>query len=201
MEQSLKRIRVSWGLLRSIAGLATFFTFLIIVAIFPTELGPFRIPALVAGLVVSALVAFKCNVMWGRISLILEVSLFSLPMISVLFSSEISEIFPALILGFVMILFSDHMVDLISNYGRQFSTMGERTLPDFNAPILGKSLKSLCRKLARNGAVFAGCYVITILVLLSGLSLSHLAPILSDVSLYVLVISISLAFLVTLKED
>jgi hypothetical protein len=122
-------------------------------------------------------------------------------MISALFSSEISEIFPTLILGFVMILFSDHMVNVISDYGRQFSTMGEKMLPAFNAPILTKSLKSLYRKLARNGAIFAGCYLITILALLSGIDLSHLTPILSDVSLYILVISISLAFLVTIKED
>jgi hypothetical protein len=197
----VKSIRVSWGLLRSVAGLVTFFTFLIIVAMFPTELDVFRFPALVAGVVVSALVAFECSVIWGRISLILEISLFSLPMISALFASEISEILPALILGFVMILFSDHMVNLIADYGRQFSTMGEKMLLDFNAPILTKSLKSLYRKLARNGAIFAGCYLITILALLSGIDLSHLTPILSDVSLYILVISISLAFLVTIKED
>ena len=200
MEQNLKSIRIGWGLVRSIAGLVTFFTFLILAAIIPTQLGVLRIPALIVGIIVSALVSVKCSMMWARISLISQVSLFSVPMLSSLFLRA-PGVLPALILAFVMILFSDHIVGLVSKYGRQFSTMDEKVILDFNWPILGRSLNYLYRRLAVNGAVFAVCYLVTIGALLSGLDLAAFAPVLSDVSLYILVISISLALLVTMKED
>jgi hypothetical protein len=100
-----------------------------------------------------------------------------------------------------MMMFSEHMVSLLSEYRHQFSTLtGERVL-DFNSPALRRSLAGLYRRLARNGILYACCYVITIGVLLTGLDFSRVAPILSDVSLYILVISISLALLVVMKED
>jgi hypothetical protein len=133
--------------------------------------------------------------------LISEVSLFFLPMISALFLFGVPGVFPILILAFVMILFSDHMVNMVSDYGRQFSTISGKTFLDFNTPILEHSLRYLSRRLILNGAVFAGCYLVTIVALLGELDFSRLAPILSDASLYILVISISLALLVTMKED
>ena len=200
MEQSLKNIRLGWWLVRGITSLGTFFTFLILATLIPTQLEILRIPAIIMGMILSALVIIKCNVLWARIALISQLALFSVPLLSSLFL-QVPGVLPALILAFVMILLSDHTANLVSKYQRQFSTMDEKVILDFNWPILGRSFKFLYRRLALNGAVFAVCYLVTIGALLSGLDFSGFAPILSDVSLYILVISISLALLVTMKED
>ena len=189
-----------WRLVRSIVGLVTFSTFLILIAIIPAQLGALRIPALLVGIIVSALVAVKCTGMWARIVLSSQVSLFLVPLLSSLFVRG-AVVLPALILAFVMILLSDHMTNLISTYRRQFSAIDEKVVLDFNWPVLERSLTYLYRRLALNGTVFAVCYLVTIVALLSGLDFSGFAPILSDVSFYILVISISLALLITMKED
>jgi small-conductance mechanosensitive channel len=200
MEYSVKSIRLSWDFLRGIAGFTEFLTFAIIAAMIPPQLGVLRIPALIVGVVISALAAFKCSLMWARIALISEISFFFIPITWAVFSSA-SSVVPVLLLAFVMMMFSEHIVSLFSEYRHQFSTLvGERVL-DFNSPALGRSLAGLYRRLARNGILYACCYVITIGVLLTGLGFSRVAPILSDVSLYILVISISLALLVVMKED
>jgi hypothetical protein len=152
-------------------------------------------------MVVSVIAAANCNLMWARIALIVELALFSVAMITALFSPEISVALPLLLLAFVMVLFSDRTMNLLANHGQQFSVLGEPLLLDFNAPVLQRSLAHLYRRVARNGVIFAGCYLITIGALLGGFDFHRFAPILSDVSLYILAISISLALLVSMKED
>jgi hypothetical protein len=135
-----------------------------------------------------------------RIVLFAEVLLFSMSLVAALFSPVIAGVFPVLLLTFVMILFSDRTLHLFASHGAQFSTSVDRLI-DFNALAIEQSLTYLFRRLARNAVMFAGCYLLTIVVLLGGFDLSGVAPILSDASLYILIISISLALLVSMKED
>ena len=201
MEDSVKKIQFGWAVLRCIAGSVEFFTFAILVAITPTQLELLRALAIVIGILVSVLVAFKCSLVWVRVALILKTSFFIAPMEAAVFASNISNILPVLLLAFVMILFSEHAVSLVSEFSHQFSVLRGEMWLDFNTSALGRSLIGVYRRLARNGVVFASSYVLAIGILLSGFSFNRFVPFLSDVSLYALVVSVSVALLVVVKED
>jgi hypothetical protein len=175
-------------------------TFVAIAATIPSQLIVIRIIAAFVGLFLSVLATFRTSLLLTRITLLAEVGLFSMSLVAALFSPAIASVFPLLLLTFVMILFSDRTLHLYASQGVEFSTSIDRLL-DFNAPVIERSLTHLFRRLARNGVMFAGCYLLTVMVLLGGFDLSRVAPILSDASLYILIISISLALLVSMKED
>ena len=66
--------------------------------------------------------------------------------------------------------------------------------------VLQKSIQQAARRMARVGLLFASFYLISMLALYIGTFVEGLAPVLADVSLYVVVVSVSLALLIILRE-
>jgi hypothetical protein len=63
------------------------------------------------------------------------------------------------------------------------------------------SLDRLYRRLAWDGIIFGAAYLLSLTVASMGSLLSSVAPALSDISVYVIVTSISLAILIVLREE
>ncbi|HUK51159.1 MAG TPA: hypothetical protein VLV18_08985 [Terriglobales bacterium] len=193
-------MRLRWNLLQGIVAIVVFLSFAFIGIAIPPQFSMARIAAVFAGLVFSMLASFRSSILWCRIALLTEVFFFATSLVAATFSSTIAAVVPLLLLAFMMILFTDRILNQVACYRLQFSVLNDR-LFEFNAPVIERSLEDLYRRVARNGVIFAGCCLLTILILLAGFDLSRVAPILSDASVYILVVSMSLALLVSTKEE
>ena len=200
MSEIRRRIRLRWNLLQGIVAIVVFLSFTFIGIAIPPQFSMIRIVAVSAGLLFSMLASFRSSILWCRIALLTEGIFFAASLVAAIFSSTIAVVVPLLLLAFVMILFTDRTLKQVANYQLQFSDLNDE-LFEFNAPVIERSLTDLYRRVAENGVIFAGCYLLTILMLLGVFDLSRVAPILSDASLYILVVSISLALLVSTKEE
>jgi hypothetical protein len=200
MEQNLGNLQLRWNILRMISGAVAMVAFVLSVMAMPTGLGALRIAGLILGVALSGFTSLHCDWTWRRVTLVSEGTFFTLALLASVSANGPPENVPLLLLAFVTILFSEQTLHLTSRYTAQFST-GQQKLLDFNVPTLGKSLNQLCRRLALNGATYGTSYCVALSLLLIGAILSPAAPILSDISVYLLVTSIALALLITLKEE
>jgi hypothetical protein len=157
--------------------------------------------ALIIGIAVSTVALMKCDVTWSRITLLAQSILFAIALLSAISAGGPGEEVPILLLAFVMILGTEQVLSLISNYGAQFSLNDSAPVALFNVPVLQRSLDSLYRRLARNGVIFVAGYLLSVAVVAMSSLLSPVTPVLSDISVYVLVTSISLAILIVLREE
>lgn len=201
MEGSLANLRRRWNVLRGFASAIAIATFTLILSTIPTTIWIFWLLALVVGVVTSIIALVKCDFAWNTLTLVEQGVLFAVALVSGFSRGGPGENFPILLLAFVMILASEHVLSLISQYSVQFPTSNSALGMDFNVPILRRSLDRLYRRLARDGAVFGMGFVLSVAVASGGGILSPIAPVLSDVSLYVLVTSIALAILIVSKEE
>jgi len=201
MEGSLANLRLRWNVLRGFASAIAIVTFTLLLSTIPATIWVLWFLALVVGFVTSILALVKCDIVWNTLTLLEQGVLFVIALLSGFSKGGPGENIPILLLAFVMILANEHVLSLISQYHVQFPT-GDSTIGmDFNVPILRRSLDRLYRRLAWDGAVFGMGFVLSVAVASGGGILSPIAPVLSDVSLYVLVTSIALAILIVSKEE
>ncbi len=201
MEGSLANLRLRWNVLRGFASAIAIATFILILSTVPATIWVLWFLALVVGFVTSVFALVKCDVVWNTLTLLEQGVLFAIALLSGFSKGGPGENIPILLLAFVMILANEHVLSLISQYSIQFSTGDSALGMDFNAPILRRSLDRLYRRLAWDGTVFGMGFVLSLAVASGGGILSPIAPVLSDVSLYVLVTSIALAILIVSKEE
>jgi len=199
MEGSLANLRLRWNILRSFAGAIAIVTFTLILSAIPTTIWALWLMALAVGVVTSVIAQVKCDFAWNMLTILEQGVLFGIALLSDL--SRGGENLPILLLAFVMILASEHTLSLISDHRDQFSTRNSALEMEFNVPILRRSLDSLYRRLTWVGAVFGIGFLLSIVVASASGVLSSIAPVLSDISVYVLVTSIALATLVVSKEE
>jgi len=201
MESSLATLRLRWNLLRGVASAIAIATFTIILSTIPVTIWFLWVLALLVGVVISILALVKCDLAWSRLTLLGQGVLLAIALLSVLSTGGPGENVPILLLAFVMILASEHILSLVSQYGVQFSTSNSAMRMDFNVPILQRSLDRLYRRLAWDGAIFSTGYLLSVAVASVGGILSPITPVLSDVSVYVLVTAIALAILMVSKAE
>ena len=107
---------------------------------------------------------------------------------------------PILLLQFVMFLFA---VEVLTGVLKQETFSASSAKPDHSVSdqVLARSSKEVQARIARLGVFFASCYVITLGLLYVGAQLRAVSPVLTDVSFYVVVVSISLALLILVREE
>ena len=200
MEKNVSKLQLRWNILRATAGVVALGAFILTVDSIAAQLWILRIVGLIIGIPLSVLVALRCDLAWRRIAIIAEGAMFTLALFLSLSPNMFPNNIPLLLLAFVTILFSEQTLNLTSRYSAQFSTEQESLL-DFNIPTLGKSLNRLYRRLALNGLVCGVSYLAALSLLVVGAIASPAVPLLSDISIYLLVTSIALALLIILKEE
>ncbi len=201
MESSLANLRLRWNLLRGVACAVAIATFTLILSIIPVTIWALWLLALLVGVFTSVFALVKCDSTWNRLTLVAEGVLFAIALLSAVSTRGPEENIPILLLAFVLILGIEHVFTLIAQYGRQFSTINSPMGMDFNIPILQLSLDRLYRRLAWDGAILSTSYLLSVAVVYLGGIMSPIAPVLSDVSVYVLVTSIALAILIVSREN
>ena len=201
MESSLRNLRLRWNLLRAIGASIAIVTFTLILVTIPVGIWILWVLPLLIGVGVTIFAVIKCDVTWSRITLLAQSVLFAIALLSAISARGPVEDVPILLLAFVMIVGTEQVLTLISNYGVQFSISDSDFVTNFNIPTLQRSLDSLYRRLAWNGVIFGTAYLLSIAVAFLGSFLSPVAPILSDISVYVLVASIFLAILIVLRAE
>jgi len=115
-------------------------------------------------------------------------------------SGGVRDNVPILLLQFVMFLFA---VEVLTGVLKQ-ETLTARSAKSDHAvsnQVLQRSTRELQARIARLGVFFASCYVITLGLLYFGAQLRFVSPVLTDVSFYVVVVSISLALLILVREE
>jgi hypothetical protein len=197
----MNQYRSGWVLLRGLSSFWLALTALAIVSSYPPGLFSITVLGPVIVTIFSLLAVSKGNAACGRASLLAQAILFSISLISDTLMKAVSANLAILLLTFVMLLFGVEFLTLVLSHHRQISNWLEDTEFEPNALMVNKSLRDIGRKLARFGIIFAGCYVLTIGVLFVSEIAASLAPVQSDISVYVVLISISLALLIILRED
>jgi uncharacterized membrane protein len=174
--------------------------FVLSVVAMPVDLWTLMPVGLILGVVLTVLTFFRLDLIMRSVTLVAQGLLFTMALSSSISGPIVPENVPILLLAFVTILCSDQTLTLISSYSFQFSKERQGPLFEFNSPTLARSLDQLYGRVASNCAVYATSYLVA-LAMLSIAPALRSVPILPDVSIYVIVTSIALAFLVILKED
>ena len=197
----MNQYRSSWNLLQGLSSFWLVLTAFAIVSSYPTWLFSITVLGPIVVAVFSLLAISKGNPAWGKASLLTQAILFSISLISDTLVKAVSANLPVLLLTFVMLLFGVEFLTLILSRHRQVSNWLGGTEFESNALMVNKSLRDIREKLTRFGIIFAGCYVLTIGVLFLSEVVGSFASILSDIAVYVVLTSVSLALLIILKED
>jgi len=114
-------------------------------------------------------------------------------------SRTIVQALPGLLLAYVLILFSAEALALTRQHHVMYSK--DKKGSQASSVMLQKSVEHMTRRTIRLGSIFGGCYVITLAVLFLGDVFVTALPALSDISLYIVAVSVSLALLLILRED
>jgi hypothetical protein len=159
----------------------------------------YQILGLITGFVILTLAGhamFNGNVGRMRIALISTCLLFSLSLLGCILRKTVVEELPLLILAFIFILFSSETMTLIDKHCRLH--VGTNIL---NNALTVVSWRIVQRRMAWLAIVFSGCYMLTIFAIYVGLYVHSVVPFLGDASVYLVVATVSLALLVTFRED
>lgn len=115
-------------------------------------------------------------------------------------SRIIAESLQFRLLQFIMLLFT---VEILNSVSRQHDFVGKALRPQTrpSLSVLQFSLQHSFSQLTRLGLLFSSCYVISLGILYAGSVVASVVPVLGDVSLYVVIVSIALALLIIFKEE
>ena len=185
-----------WSIL-ALFGLAV--VSLAVVTIIASMSSGYQILGVIAGFVILALAGhamFNGNVGRMRIALASTCLLFSLSLLGCILKKTLVEELPLLILAFIFILFSSETMTLIVKHYRLH--VGTNIL---NNALSLMSWRIVQRRMAWLAIVFSGCYMLTICAIYVGLYVHSAVPFLGDASLYLVAATVSLALLVTFRED
>ena len=197
----MNRYQSGWILLRGLSSFWLVITAFAIASFYPTWLFSITVLGPIVVAVFSLLAISKGNSAWGKASISTQAILFSILLISDTLMKAVSANLPVLLLTFVMLLFGVEFLTLVLSRHRQVSNWLADIEFEPNAFMVNKSLRDIHQKLARFGIIFAGCYVLTIGVLFLSEVVASSASVPSDIAVYAVLASVSLALLIILKED
>jgi len=188
-----------WNLVR-----IAFFIISVLEFVFPVAffLGSFfPIAALGAGIGVlfAAWSIVKGDIWWGKAALAVGGVLLGVSILLRLLAGSILQDLPALLFAYVVLLFSAEGFTLVSEH---FGIQTKRVHgPQLSLSMAKRSLEHVTRKSSRLAVVFGGCFVVSLIAISLGDVLATSAPALFDLSIYIVAVSVSLALLLTLRED
>ena len=197
----MNQYRFSWTILRVLAIFWLVITACAIALTYPAKLFSLAILGPIVVALFSVLAVSKGNPNWGRASHLAQAFLFSISLVSETSLKTVSANLPVLLLTFVMLLFGVELLTLVLSHHRQVSDWLRETGLGSNAFMMSKSIGDIQGRLAQFGIIFAACYLLTVGVLFVSELVAPLAPMLSDIGVYLVLTSVSLALLIILKED
>ena len=200
MGQSLSRLELRWNLLRVILTGLVAMTCVVILLAVPTGWWVPMVPIFGLGVVGAGLAVKEWKAVWIWMSFLAQAFLLALGLFAVVFGLIAEGYVAILLLGFTMVLTSEHAMSTTMSYSAQFSNEGRLAIRELNAEALGVSLKQLYARLARDSIVLCGGFVLSIVAGSLG-AFGPSASILSDPSLYMVIAAVSLAALLTSKEE
>jgi hypothetical protein len=168
----------------------------------PHALLPVGVLGSVVGISLTAAAVLKGRSSWVQFSLLDAWSVFFLLLISQVFAQTIGEYLPIILLQFVMVLFAVELLTAGSWYRGRSSTepsnAADSTMPE---ELLRRSVQQAFRHVSRAGLLFASCYLVSLGILYLGAFAPLTMPLLADISLYIVVVSVALALLILQRED
>lgn len=197
----MNQYRFSWTILRMLAISWLVITACAIASTYPAKLFSLTILGPIVVALFSVLAVSNGNPSWGRASHLAQAFLFSISLVSETSLKTLSANLPILLLTFVMLLFGVEFLTLVLSHHRQVSDWLRETGLESNAFMMSKSIGDIQGRLAHFGIIFAAGYLLSVSVLFVSEVVAPLAPILSDIGVYLVLTSVSLALLIILKED
>jgi hypothetical protein len=177
------------------------FSFVIIAISFPHQFQFLVIFGELTGPLLGVAGILKGDWALGKIALCVGSLLFLLSTLFHIVLGNLVENLPTLLLAFVALLFLVEIITLVCEQNK-FSSKGAKPLDNtISIPSLNLSMNRVFSKLSRFGFIFASSYIITILLLYLGGYVASLAPVLSDISLYIVIVSAALALLLVFQEE
>lgn len=123
-------------------------------------------------------------------------------LISQAVTNTIGEYLPITLLQCVMILFALEVLTISCKFQVQLSSGSSETGDSMGTEdLLCRSVQQAVKQVSRTGMLFASCYLLSFGFLYVGASTAFATPFVADISLYVVVVSVSLALLLLLREE
>jgi hypothetical protein len=176
--------------------------FAFITLFLPQSLLPVGIIGFLTGVSLSTASVLRGRSDWAKFSILEMWFVFYALLISQALTNTIGQYLPITLLQSVMILFAFEVLTISCEFQEQLSngaslagnSTGSEGLPHRSARYAFKAVSRL-------GLLFASCYVISLAILFLGASAALTTPLITDISLYIIVVSVSLALLLVLRED
>ena len=203
MVKNLSEILVDprWNLARIFVLVSLLLNFVLLTLILPDRLMFVGILASGLGVLFGGWSLTRGGRVWARGALLAGAFLFLLSLVLHIVSGTILNALPELLLAYVMTLFSAEALDLIGTHSTAHSNQMYALKVTRTNPTLRKSLEHVFRKLTRLALLLGACYLFAIGAVTAGNIFVSVSPLLSDISVYIVAVSISLALLLVLRED
>ncbi len=140
--------------------------------------------------------------MWTKFSILEMWLVFFALLVSQALTNTIGQYLPITLLQSVMIFFALEVSSVCSEFRLQLSrlmSVGDN-LPGMEDRLYSSAQAAL-RTISRAGLLFASCYVLSLAILYVSTFAPLASPLITDVSLYIVVVSVSLALLLVSRED
>jgi hypothetical protein len=200
MENTVASCIARWNIFRILSFAILLLTFGLVTISFPPwplwMTGSVAIVGVLSGLAA----VLKGDRIWARGTSLIIGLMFFISLFWRILSATVEENLAMLLLLFVLVLFSIEDLNLLSRHQKQYS---KEMVAEFASSItvLQKSMEQVRKQIGRLGLIFGSCYIITIGIVYIGALLASFVPVLSDYSLYVVVVSTSLALLMIIREE
>jgi hypothetical protein len=199
METGVATYRIRWALLRIFSATWILLTLISITVTLPPTLLPVGIIGSVFGISTGLIAVLNGRWVWSEVSLLDGGLMFLVLLLEENMSKTVEQNLPVMLLQFMMLLFAVEVLSVVSKQHGLFSKVLIET--EGSVSILARSIHQALRRTARLGLLFASSYFISIAILYVGAYIAPLSPILSDISFYIVIVSVSLALLIILREE
>ncbi len=192
LQRALQAFAIGWQSL----------SFVFITLLLPPALLPAGVIGSVVGISLTTAAILKGRSAWVEFSLLDAWLLFFILLISQAAAGTIGEYLPIILLQFVMVLFAVELLTAGSWYRGHSSTEPSKAADStMSEEFLRRSVQQAFRHVSRAGLLFASCYLVSLGILyLSAIAMPTM-PLLADISLYIVIVSVSLALLILLREE
>ncbi len=175
-------------------------TFAFITILLPPSLLLVGMIGSVVGASFAIIAVLKGSMAYAQMSLLDAWIIFILLLISQAVAGTIGQFLSITVLQCVMVLFAVEVLTVSCRYRKQLSSEWTGASAWSELP-LRRSAQQAARHVSRAGLLFASCYLASLGVLYAAPFTASAAPLLSDISVYIVVVSVSLALLILLRED
>lgn|GEM_PF-2042904 len=190
-----------WNLVRASIFAFLALTFSITAVSFPAGLTLIAVIWLGPGIAFGFAALMKGDWLWGRAAIIVAGLMLFMSVLMRAASGSILQSLPILLLAYVMTMFGAEALALACEHHGIHSTDTHAQWFPYSVPMQRKSLEHLIKRISILGAILAVCFVLTTVVVFLGDVFAAALPAVSSISVYIVVVSISFALLLALRED